>query len=440
MANSYLNYRKLLDEFISFKSISTDPHYTKDITKTVEWLNMQFTKRGFKVTTIKGYGNPLVLAEVNVNPQAQTVLVYGHYDVQPADKNDGWKGDPFTVVEDKDKLYARGIIDNKGQILTHISSIFDLLSENKLKFNVKFLIEGDEETGSKNIRNFFEDHYKKLSADFILISDGETTGIHPCLDSSFRGAINMVITVKTSSKDNHSGLYGGSIPNAATELVNLLSKLHNENGELIIPGVNAKKKFQPEILKNNKNIPYQTKDFIEIAGVKKRFNDGKIDFYTQTGFLTSAEITTLSAGYMGDGFRNAIPGEAIAKVNFRLAPDVSVKEFIPKLEKYIKSIKPNYLDVSLDPKTFNDGFFVDTQNEVAKNAKDLLANIYKTEVYDRPCGAIIPIVGLFIKYLSVPLVSIGLANEDCNMHGANENFRKSFLEKGLAFSKKFFSI
>ncbi len=433
------SYLPLLKEFISFKSVSTDRQYKDEILKTVSWLKDKFKENGFKVEIIKGYGNPLVLANIVIDRNLPTALVYGHYDVQPAHKSDGWKSDPFKVYDDSERLYARGVVDNKGQVLIHIATVFELIKKNKLKFNVKFIIEGDEETGSPNIEEFFKENKLKLKSDFVVISDGELTGIHPCLDNSFRGIVNTTLTIKTSNKDNHSGLYGGSIPNAAKELTNIISNFHDKEGNLTIEGINNLKTFEKELLENNRNIPYSKKEFLNITGVSKRFNEEKHDFYTQTGFLTSAEVTTLSSGYLSEGYRNAVPGTATAKINFRLAPDLTVKGFIKIFKKYLKKVVPEHVNYEVVFDQFSDGFFVDTENEIAKKAKSILNETHNTQVYDRPCGAIIPIVGLFIKYLNTPLVSIGLVNEDCNMHGANENLKKDVLKKGLAFSENFFS-
>lgn len=436
MNNKYL---PLLKEFVSFKSISTDPQFQLEIKNVVAWLKNKFERNGFKVQIIKGYDNPLVLASYIFDKKLPTVLIYGHYDVQPANKVDGWKSEPFSLKDDGVRLYARGVIDNKGQVLIHMSTIFDLIEKKKLAYNVKFIIEGDEETGSAHIEEFFGKHKEKLKSDFVVVSDGELTGKHPCLDTSFRGIVNVTLTIKTSSKDNHSGLYGGSMPNAGCELANILSKLHDKNGNLTIAGIFNSQKIEKKVLDNNKSIPYSKVEFEKITGTKKRFNEGKLDFYTQTGFLTSAEVTTLNSGYTGEGYRNAIPGTAIAKINFRLAPDLKVKELLKAFEKFLKKTVPNYVSYDIKADQYAEGFFVDTESEITKKAKLLLKKAFKTRVYNRPCGAIIPIAGLFIKYLKVPLVMVGLANEDCNMHGANENFKKDILEKGLKFSELFFA-
>ena len=215
--------------------------------------------------------------------------------------------------------------------------------------------------------------------------------------------------------------------------------MHDSKGRLTIPGINNSKKFTRDILENNEKIPFSQKEFGKITGAKRRHGNSQVDFYTQTGFLTSAETTTLNGGYMGEGYRNAIPGSAVAKINFRLAPGLKAQEAIKVFAKFVKENLPDYVAYDITADQHADGFFVNPNSEPANRAKKLLARTYKTEVYDRPCGAIIPIVGLFMKYLKVPVVSVGLANEDCNMHGANENFRKDVLKKGLEFSRQFFS-
>lgn len=432
-------YLQLLREFIALKSVSNDSAFKKDINKTVEWLTNKFKENKFSVQVIKGYDNPIVIAEYRFDNKLPTVLVYGHYDVQPASKEDGWTNEPFEVTEDKKRYYGRGIVDNKGQILIHIATVFELIKKDKLNYNVKFILEGDEETGSENILKFFDDHTDKLKTDYVLISDGELSDKHACLDSSFRGIVNFSLRIKTSDKDNHSGLYGGSMPNAANELAKLLDKMHDEKGNLTIKGINENVKLSKSTIKNNKNLPYSAKEFSNITGAKLRFSESKLDFYSQTGFYTSAEVTSISGGYLGSGFKNAIPGIAVAKINFRMAPDLSVKETIKLFNIFVKKNLPSYVAYELKAEQFSDGFFVDSQNDFATKAKEILKKVYKAEVFDRPCGAIIPIVGNFIKYLKVPVISVGLANEDCNMHGANENFEKDKLQKALEFSRIFFS-
>jgi len=436
----YEEYLKLLKEFVSFKSISTDIQFKDEINNCVEWLKKTFKNNQFEsIEAVVGYGNPIIIASYIKDPSLPTCLIYGHYDVQPANIKEGWNYDPFKLSVDNERIYARGVVDNKGQVMIHMASVFNLIRSGAIKYNIKFIIEGDEESGSEKIENFFKDHSSKLISDLILVSDGELTSGYPTLDTSFRGIINFTLKVITSTKDNHSGLYGGSIPNAANELVKILSKFHDDNGNLTIPGIDNGKSFSEEILLNNKSIPYSKEEFKKITGAKIRFNDEQIDLYTQVGNLTSAEITSLNSGYLEDGYRNAIPREAYAKINFRLAPELTYEKVDTLLRKYLDEITPKYLDYKLKTEQFSNGIIIDSKNKFTEKAIKILKEVYLKPTYFKACGAIIPIAGLFNQYLKVPIVMIGLGNEDCNMHGANENFEINTLQNGLNFSYRFLS-
>ena len=182
----YDNYIKLLKEYISFQSVSTDQQFKPEMTKTAHWLNKQFTSRGFNVQLVEGYGNPIVIARYTVDEGLPTVLVYGHYDVQPATKEEGWQQSPFELLETSTKLFARGAVDNKGQCTIHMTTVFELIKQDNLGYNVVFMIEGDEETGSPDLPKFIEDYRDDLAADFALISDGEIIANKPMIETGFR--------------------------------------------------------------------------------------------------------------------------------------------------------------------------------------------------------------------------------------------------------------
>ena len=222
-------YKKLLTEFVSFKSISTDPEFKPEIEKTVEWLRNLFTENGFTVKVLHGKKtNPVVYSHYQTDDNAETVLIYGHHDVQPASIEEGWEQDPFTVLEKKDKWIARGVVDNKGQILIHIATVLDLIKANKLKYNVKFLIEGNEETSNDELSEIMRTEKELIKTDHVLISDGEIVDGKPAIEASLRGGFNLTLALKTADNNLHSGIYGGAVPNAAFELSKLLSKLSTE--------------------------------------------------------------------------------------------------------------------------------------------------------------------------------------------------------------------
>jgi acetylornithine deacetylase/succinyl-diaminopimelate desuccinylase-like protein len=260
---------------------------------------------------------------------------------------------------------------------------------------------------------------------------------HPTIDVGFRGIFNCTLTLKTSEKDNHSGLYGGSIPNAALELGKILSSMYDTDGVLDLEGVdNNIENIESEIISNNQKLPFDLQNFLSNSGAKRRQIAGKIDFYTQTGFLTSAEITTLRSGYLGVGYRNAVPGVAEAKINFRISPRLKTKDVIESFKSFINSKQSDYFDLALNVDQESEPIALPTDNSFVQKAKDIATEVYGKEGLFRYCGAIVPVAGIFKDVLGVPVISIGLGNEDCNMHGVNENFEVDLVEKGLRFSER----
>lgn len=432
-------YLKLLKEFVSYRSISTDQNYKNDVYNTALWLKNLFLSKNFEVDLVEGYDNPIVIAKFNVSDKLDTVLIYGHYDVQPANKEEGWLNDPFDLKIDNNKAYARGVVDNKGQILVHIYSIFNLIEKGLLRYNVIFMIEGNEETGSPLLHKFIQDYSNKLKVNFVFFSDGELTMGYPTIESGFRGILNVTLKIITSIKDNHSGLYGGSIPNAALVLSQLISKMYDVNNVLDLPGLNnTLENADPKILQDVSLIPFDEGLFLSNTGVAARLNKN-LNFYLQTGYLTSAEITTLNAGYLGAGYRNAIPGVAIAKINFRVSPNHKTSEIIHAFKQFLQNNLPSYARFELDLAEGIEPISIDLNNKYVFDAKSIASVVYGKDCYFKLCGAIVPIAGLFQDILKIPVISLGLGNEDCNMHGVNENFDLNLLKKGLEFSNIFFS-
>jgi len=433
-------YKTLLEKFLSFQSISTDPNYKQEVHACAQWLSGLLQKNNFNSKLIEGYGNPVIFAEHIINSKYKTALIYGHYDVQPAEKKDGWVNSPFKLAEKNNKYIARGVADNKGQVLIHLYSVFELIKKNQLKYNIKFIIEGDEESGSERIQDLIFDHKKLLKCDFVLFSDGELSFGSPTIDIGFRGIFNCTITAKTSKKDNHSGLYGGSIPNSAFELLHLINGMYSKEKILTLPGVDNQIETLPEIYKKqNVVIPFNKEEFLSNTGAKKRLNDDKIDFYSQTGLLSSAEITTLVSGYLGEGYKNAIPGTSKAKINFRIATRHKTSEVIKKFLAYVKNSASEICEFKVEIDQSSEPIFLSVDSELGNKISSQLKKIYKKDAIKKFCGAIVPISGIFQNTLTAEVFSIGLANEDCNMHGVNENFDIGLIKMGINFSKTFFS-
>lgn len=422
-------YLETLKPYLSYPSISTDQKHKAQTNTCASRLAKLFRSNNFQTKIYKKYDNPIIFAEYQTNAKAETILIYGHYDVQPADKNNGWQSNPFKLKITKSKIVGRGVADNKGQSLIHILTVFDLIRQNKLKYNLKFLIEGNEETGSDGLKKFIKDHKKQLACNFILVSDGTTDLKNPYFESSFRGTFNAELRMQTAKNNLHSGAYGGTVPNAALEMSRFLSKLMNpKTNKINIP------KFYKDI----KQVRSQKFNKIDLKslGVKKILTK---DFYTQTGLNPSIEITGLESGYIGSGYKTIIPNQSIVKLNFRTAPNQDSKLLVASFKKFVQKNTPDYVDYSLNIEKPFQGVDLNSRNKHVKNMAKIASQVYGKKIVFRPCGGSVPIVSIFQKTLKKPIISAGLANPDCHMHGVNENFNIKYIELGFRFSKEIFS-
>jgi len=437
----YEQYLKLLKQLIPFKSLSTDSSFKSEIDKTVDWLDNLFKDNKFKVQTFTGYSNPMIVASYEFDPKLPTCLIYGHYDVQPALITDGWDSEPFTVVERNGRLFARGSVDNKGQVLIHIATILDLIEKNNLKYNIKFFLEGDEESGSPLLEKFMTEHAEDLKADFVVLSDGEIDN-RPTIELSSRGLVNTTLTLKTAKTDLHSGLYGGAAPNAVYELSKLLSKIYDKDNKVTIKGfynsVTPISKEEQEIIAQRE---FSLDSYTKITGAKAILTEPEFNFYAQVGLRPSVNIVGITGGYQEEGYKTAIPYKASAKINFRLVEDQDPKEVIKQFEKFVKENLPEYVEYELKNER-NEGSAkavkLDYKNKYVAQAIKVLEEVWNDKVVYEYVGGTLPVMKFIKDILKTPQISVPLCNNDCNMHGANENFSVDLIKKGLEFSRKFF--
>lgn len=439
MTNNLTEYKKLLKEFVSFKSISTDVEFKPEIGKTVSWFNNLLTKGGFKTKTLQGKNsNPVVFGKYIVSKTAKTVLIYGHYDVQPAKKEDGWKTDPFVLDESKSRLFARGVVDNKGQILIHVFNAINLIKEKKLKYNLIFLIEGNEETSNPDLGNLVKKYKKDLACDIVMISDGELTNAKPTIEVSLRGGFNVTLTYKTGKNNLHSGIFGGAVPSAPLELTRFLSKLIDDNGSVTYKEFyKDADKIKGEELTNNRRLFKEATELLKISGVNKLTLSKSEDFFTKTGLTPTIQITGFKSGYVESGYANIVPSTAEVRLNFRIVasqkPEIVYKIF----QKFVKNNTPKHVDYTLGVEGLHNPIKVDINNKFVEETKIVLEKIYKEKVNYKNVGGAIPVVSDFKEILGVDTLLIPFCNEDCNMHGTDENFEIKLIEKALEFSNLF---
>jgi acetylornithine deacetylase/succinyl-diaminopimelate desuccinylase-like protein len=430
-------YQSLLKEFISFKTVSTDMAYQKEMSKVVVWLTKHFKAHGFSVSILKGtHSNPVVCASYTVDKTAKTVLVYGHYDVQPAEKKDGWNTDPFVLTKKGDTFIARGVVDNKGQILAHMVGVFDAIKSKSLAYNVKFIIEGNEESGNPDLKKLLQKNKKALQADFILISDSEMVGTYPTLETSFRGGGNIRVSYMTASNDRHSGLFGGAIPNATLELAQLVAKL-KKNNQVAVPGfyagvIEATQKIKDEHKKLSALQPVK-----RLAGVKVLCTEEGISPCEQIGMRPTIEVSGFNSGYTGCGFKNIVPAKAEARINVRTVHQQNTEAVIKSVVEFIRKETPAYVDLHIEYESHGDPVFLDFTHEHVVDVKRHMTNVYQKEVLHKSGGGSIPVVADFVEVFKKPIAMVSLCNDDCNMHGVDENFNEYHLTKALQFTHQF---
>lgn len=427
-------YKKAASALIALKSVSADPAYKEDCVKTALWLKDKLSDMGCETKLIEGYGNPVVFGSFVADPSYETVLIYGHYDVQPASKEDGWESDPFTLSEKDGKFFGRGIMDDKCQVLIHILAIEKLITEKKLGYNVKFLFEGNEETGSPYIEQFIKDHKELLTTDFIFLSDGEMTRGKPTLELGNRGIVNWKITFKTANSDIHSGLYGGVAPNAIHELAKFLTKLLDENNRITIEGFYD----AVDVIEKGYHIPFDLEEYKKNSGTKALFTEPEFDFFTQTGLRPAMTVTGMYGGYIQEGHKTSIPSQASAKINLRLVQSQDPKKIAELVKKHVEKHVPSHVSYEVSFDEFAGASKTDSKNPYVQKAKSILEAVFGQSAYYRYVGGTEPVILYFQQILGKPIVSVPFANEDGMMHGTNENFDIANIQKAFAFSAKFF--
>lgn len=431
-------YKQLLTEFISFKSISTDSDYKSEMIKTVDWLKNLFLKNDFKVDVIIGKNsNPLLVAKLVVSPELPTTLVYGHYDVQPAAIEDGWSNDPFILTEKKGKLVARGVVDNKGQVLIHIVSVIEAYKNNTLGQNVIFLIEGNEESGNLDLAKQLKEYKKEFACDQIIISDGEVVGENPTLEASLRGGGNIRVEMRTAPSDQHSGINGGAIPNAPVELMKILAGLKDKNNKVAISDFyKGAPKITAAQLKNNKMLGTD-KEFMTLSGVKGLVCEKGLDPNTQTGLRPTLEVSGFSSGYTGNGFKNIVPAYAEARVNIRTVAGQDSQQVINSVIAHIKKLAPKYVDLKITSVDPYPAIMLPVDGPYAQFLTKLLEESYGKKLVIHYVGGGLPIVEDFKTILKGSIYLVPFGNDGCNMHGIDENFKIGHIKKALSFANKF---
>ncbi len=431
-----------LKELLRIPSVSTLSEHRDDIRRAAEWLKAHFEHIGMtRAEIFETAGHPIVYAEWLGAGDAPTVLVYGHYDVQPADDPQGqWQSDPFEPVVRDGKLYARGATDDKGQTFTQIKAVQSLLASGTMPVNIKFIVEGEEEAGSDSIYGFVEDHTDLLAADVTVVSDTHMLGLdRPSIVTGLRGIIYMEIEVHGPAHDLHSGAYGGVVHNPAQALVHILAALHDDEGRIAVPGfyddVAALSAEQRAALAQ---APYTIERLENETGVSKPWGEPGYDLHERLGIRPTLEINGLVSGWTGEGSKTVLPASALAKVSCRLVPNQDPEKTFQQVAAYVAALTPDTVTSEVRLLHKGDWAVIDTDSPYMKAAvRAYEFGFGATPVFQREGGSI-PVVGTFQKALKTPVLLMGFGLPDDNLHAPNEKYDLACLSKGMKTAVKFY--
>lgn len=416
-----------LCDYLRFPSVSAQSKHKKDLAACASWLVKRCREIGLETKLCPTEGNPIVVAKTPRRKGAKRphFLVYGHYDVQPAEPFELWKTPPFEPRIEKGRVYARGSVDNKGQHLAHLNAVEAYLKTGtELPCDLTFLIEGEEEVGSKSLGGFLKKHVKELRCDAVVISDNGLPSIDlPALTYALRGILAVEIVLHGPSRDLHSGIFGGSLDNPAMALCQLLAKLRDKDGRIAIPGfyddVTPLSKYERKQLAR---LPHDDREMAKFLGVPQLFGEKGFTATERRSARPTIEINGLTSGYQGEGSKTIVPAWARAKLTFRLVPDQKPDKIRACVVRQLKKLCPETVRMEIKAGHGGEPYIVSPEGAQAQAAmRALKASFGRDPILMREGGSI-PIVNDFKKHLGADTLLLGLSLPDDNPHSPNEKF------------------
>ncbi len=431
------NKDRFLDELLELlriPSVSARSEHKEDMVRCAEKVKQRLLEAGADTVEIMPTaGHPAVFGEKIVDPSKPTVLVYGHYDVQPPDPLELWDSPPFEPVIKDGKIFARGACDDKGQFYMHIKALEIMNKTNGLPVNVKFLIEGEEEIGSKHLGEFLETNKAKLKADVILISDTAMLSLDtPSIDVGVRGLSYIEVEVTGPNRDLHSGVYGGAVANPITILAKMIASMHDENNHITIPGfyddvVESTNEERAEMAK----APYDENEFKKDLGVKTLWGEKGYTTNERTGIRPTLELNGIWGGYTGEGAKTVLPGKAFAKISARLVPNQKSAKMTKLIIDHLHKIAPDYVTVKASEHHGGDPYMTPVDSTEYKAASKAIETTFGIAPIPVRGGGSIPITALFESVLGCKTVFLGFGLDSDNLHSPNEKFNIDNFYKGI---------
>ena len=436
--NDFQRAQAELLEWLAIPSISTLPERAGDVRRAAEWLNKKLEGIGFDTQILETAGHPVVYAEMLKAVGAPTVLLYGHYDVQPVDPIGEWTSDPFAPIVRDGEIVARGSTDDKGQVYAHVKALEIMLQDGgELPVNLKILIEGEEEIGSPNLEAFVNAQVDRLACDVVVISDGSmfAPGV-PTMTTGLRGLCYLEVHVQGATKDLHSGGYGGAVANPIQALAQIIQSLRDGNGKILVPGIydNVRAVTETE-LEGWRKLPFDESDFASSVGVNSLPGEPGFSVLERLWTRPTLEINGIWGGFSGEGQKTVLPAKAGAKISLRLVPDQSPDQIFELVKTHITGLELPGVRVEVKKLHTAPCALVDANSPAAQLALRALERAYpgKDVAFVRTGGSI-PVVSVFSQVLGAPVLLVDYGLPDDGAHGPDERFTLECFKKGVEVS------
>jgi acetylornithine deacetylase/succinyl-diaminopimelate desuccinylase-like protein len=421
-------------EMLRIPSVSANSDHKEDMIKCAEVVKQRLLEAGAaKAEVYSTDGHPVVYGEKIIDPSKPTVLVYGHYDVQPPDPLNLWHSGPFEPVIKDGRIYARGSADDKGQFYMHVKAMEILSKTNSLTTNIKFLIEGEEEVGSPNLGKFVAAHKDLLKCDVILISDSSMISLDtPSIDIGVRGLAYIQVEVTAANRDLHSGVYGGAVANPITILAKMIASCHDENNHITIPGFyNDVLEATPDERKLMALAPFSEEEYKKDLGVGALWGEKGYTTNERTGIRPTLELNGIWGGYTGEGAKTVLPGKAYAKISARLVPNQSSEKITHLLLEYFKKIAPAGVTVEAVELHGGEPYMTPIDSKAYQAAARAIETTFGKKPIPVRGGGSIPICTILERELGVKIVFMGFGLDSDNLHSPNEKFDLVNFYKGI---------
>lgn len=435
----YLNQNKqrFLDELfemLRLPSVSADPKFSNDVFKTAEYVKKRIEEAGAdNVELIPTAGFPVVYGEKIIDPSLPTVLVYGHYDVQPADPYELWETPPFEPVIRDEKIYARGSCDDKGQMFMHVKAFEIMMRTNSLPCNIKFMIEGEEEVGSANLNAFLKQHKERLKADVVVVSDSSMIANDvPSLTIGLRGLSYMEVEVTAANRDLHSGTYGGAVANPINVLAKMIASLKDEKNHITIPGFyDDVMEYSPEQRSEMAKRPFNLEDYKKELGIKEVEGEAGYTTVERATIRPTLDCNGIWGGYTGAGAKTVLPSKASAKISMRLVPNQSSEKISNLFARHIESIAPKSVTVKVTAHHGGEPVITPTDSIAYHAASMAMEKTFGKKAIPTFEGGSIPVIASFKNILGIQSLLMGFGLDTDALHSPNEHYGLFNFYKGI---------